>query len=166
MDAHKSKRIVLISHCILNQNTVVDGLQRAPGAFPLGEILLASGAGILQLPCPEFFMMNLDRVGMSFEEYDKPEFHEIAVKLLEPVLWQVDQYHRFGYELTGLIGIQGSPNCGLKGETGVFMAELLAALSKRGFKLPLLEVPETYGMDPGQDEILHQNLMKFLEAER
>lgn len=155
---------MLLSHCILNQNTVVDGLERASGAFKLTDIIVASGAGILQLPCPEFFMMNLDRPGMTFEEYDKPEFREIAEKILKPLLWQVHQYQHFGFKIAGIIGIQGSPNSGISCQTGVFMKILLNELKLRNITPPLLEVPPNYGTDPEVDENFHQEMRLFLES--
>ena len=163
MIIQKSNKIVLVSHCILNQNSVVDGLQRSPGALQLARLLIDSGIGILQLPCPEFFMMNLDRPGMTYAEYDRPEFRLLAHELIQPVVWQVEQYRRFGYEVVGLIGIEDSPNCSISGQTGLFMELLLDALTRKGIVLRTLEVPPAYGSDPVQDEILNQTLIKFLE---
>ena len=108
-------------------------------------------------------MTNLDRPGMSYEEYDQPEYRAIAKKLLEPVLWQVEQYRRFGYELVGIIGIKESPNCGLIGDTGIFMEELVVQLESRGIHLPLLEVPVLYGEDPEETAIMHQKVINLLE---
>lgn len=108
-------------------------------------------------------MMNLDRPGMSYDEYNQPELRAIARDLLKPVFWQVDQYRRFGYELIGLIGIQDSPNCALSGQRGVFMEELMEGMGQRGIQLPLWEVPDSYGLEPGDNEVLQRGLMKFLE---
>lgn len=160
---HKSKRIVIVSHCILNQNVVVDGLERAEGPLAITRLFTDRGIGILQLPCPEFFMMNLDRPGMNYSEYDGPEYRQIARRLIEPVVWQVEQYRRFGYEIIGLVGINESPNCSLSGQVGVFMDELLNALEEKGIQLNLMEVPPDYGSSESVDLRVHHDIINFLE---
>ena len=51
----RSKRIVFVSHCILNQNTVVEPLARSRGAYgDIVRLLVDKGIGIHQMPCPEF----------------------------------------------------------------------------------------------------------------
>ncbi|MFB0958553.1 hypothetical protein NQU17_11550 [Clostridiaceae bacterium HFYG-1003] len=161
----KSKKIVLVSHCILNQNTVVNGLERAAGPFPLAHLLIDHGIGILQLPCPEFFQHNLDRPGMEYEEYNTAEYRSLSARLLEPILWQVEQYLQRNYQILGLIGIQESPSCSLSGQTGVFMQVLLNMLKERGIELDLFEISPDYGIDPTEDQNLHQRFLEFINKE-
>ncbi|KZS69571.1 hypothetical protein A4G29_16925 [Mycobacterium kansasii] len=50
----RSRRVVLVSHCLLNENTRYAGGATRPGA--VAEVvneLLTARAGIHQLPCPE-----------------------------------------------------------------------------------------------------------------
>ena len=49
----KSKKLVLIAHCVINQNSVIEGWARAKGAFPIAKLLLDESVGIIPLPCPE-----------------------------------------------------------------------------------------------------------------
>ena len=50
----RSKKVVLVSHCILNQNSVVNDLARAKGAYrEIVETIMDNDIGIHQLPCPE-----------------------------------------------------------------------------------------------------------------
>ena len=66
----KSRRIVLVSHCVLNQNSVVEGWSRAKGAVPIVKLLLEEGIGIVQLPCPELICGGLSRPPRSFDDYN------------------------------------------------------------------------------------------------
>lgn len=159
----KKKKIVVLSHCILNQNTVVEGWQRAPGAYALSKIIVDSGIGLLQLPCPEFFMHNLARPGLSYDDYNTGEFRSLSNKLLEPIIWQIQQYISHGFEITGLIGINESPSCSLTGQTGVFMEILFHMLEENGISIRRFEVPPDYGTDEKIDLTVHNELKRFLE---
>ena len=58
----RSKKIVLVAQCILNQNAKIDGCAHYPGAIEgVAEVLIRSGCGIVQLPCPEVMHLGLDR---------------------------------------------------------------------------------------------------------
>ncbi len=50
----RSKNIVFVSHCLLNQNARAIGKERAPGVIKdIVEVLNESGVGIVQLSCPQ-----------------------------------------------------------------------------------------------------------------
>ncbi len=50
----RSRRVVLVSHCLLNENTRYAGGATRPGAVAeIIDELIAKGYGIHQLPCPE-----------------------------------------------------------------------------------------------------------------
>jgi predicted secreted protein len=47
----RSKRIVFVAHCILNQNSISDGTAEYPGSIKEAvEFLCASNVGIVQMP--------------------------------------------------------------------------------------------------------------------
>ncbi len=55
----RSKKIVLISHCILNVNSKVEGLaQYENNSLELVKYLIENKFGIIQLPCPEAGFME------------------------------------------------------------------------------------------------------------
>lgn len=119
----RSKKILLVSHCILNQNTVIEGEARSLGAIPSAlEWINEEGMGVLQLPCPEFTFLGLERPPMTYEEYDNEAYRLHCEKILKPVIEQLIEYKKCGYEITGILGIQSSPSCDMK--RGVFMEEL------------------------------------------
>ena len=58
----RSKRVVLVAHCFLNQNSISDGTAVYPAAFKdLVVFFLNADIGIVQMPCPELCCLGLDR---------------------------------------------------------------------------------------------------------
>ena len=58
----RSKRVIFLAHCLLNQNAISDGTAVRPAAYrELIQLLLDAEAGIVQLPCPELCCLGLDR---------------------------------------------------------------------------------------------------------
>lgn len=164
MTISKGKRLVLISHCILNQNSVVDSWERSEGAYPISTVIIESGVGIIQLPCPEFFIAGLNRPSMTYEEYNTEENRGLIRNILDPIIHQVTSYLDHGYSIVGLIGIHESPNCSLTGQPGVFMEELLQQLKKIGLDLPFFEISPNYGIDPSESNQQHLALKEFLRS--
>lgn len=119
----RKKRILIVSHCIINQNTVIEGEARAFGAIPSAlRWIEEEGVGVLQLPCPEFTFLGLERPPMTYEQYDNEVYRSHCRKLLIPVMEQLVEYQRCGYEITGVLSIQSSPSC--DPTRGVYMEEL------------------------------------------
>ncbi|WP_313798570.1 CD3072 family TudS-related putative desulfidase [Cytobacillus sp.] len=119
----RNKKILLVSHCILNQNTVIKGEARSFGAIPTAlDWIQKEGLGVIQLPCPEFTFLGLERPSMTYEEYDNKEYRQHCRKILLPVIEQLKEYIKCGYQMTGILGIQSSPSCDMT--KGVFMEEL------------------------------------------
>jgi predicted secreted protein len=150
----RSKKIILTSHCIINQNTVVEGESRALGAIPSAvQWIIGKGYGILQLPCPEFTFLGMDRPPMTYEEYDTREYRAHCRKIMEPVIEQVHEYIRSGYTIEGILGIQSSPSCD-QGR-GVFMEEVQSLFQENGLPLKTLwYLPNT--ADPIFDGSIHK----------
>lgn len=139
------KKVVVISHCILNQNVVVHGLERASGCFPFVHDLLNAGIGLLQLPCPEFQVLGPLRPPMSFEDYNRmPGYRKRCDELIKPIIEQLTLYSSEGYQYFGVIGIHESPNCSISGQRGVLMQEFFDACIKNCLSTNFLEVPVDY----------------------
>ena len=121
----RNRQILLVSHCIINQNTVIENEARAEGAIlSATEWAMKEGFGIVQLPCPEFTFLGLNRPPMTYEEYNTPEYRKHCREILTPVLNQAMEYLKHGYELAGVLGIQSSPSCDPARGRGVFIEEL------------------------------------------
>lgn len=119
----RKKKILIVSHCVINQNTVIEGEARALGAIPSAlEWIKEEGVGVLQLPCPEFTFLGLERPPMTYDQYDNEAYRTHCRLLLLPVIDQLIEYKRCGYEITGVLSIQSSPSC--DPTRGVYMEEL------------------------------------------
>lgn len=160
----RSGKVVVVAHCLLNQNSVVWGLAHAPGAFRgLAELLAEKGYGIVQLPCPETSYAGLRRWWQSVEQYDNPGFRSHCKRLSEFMADYLEALREGGVEVVAVIGVKGSPSCGVH-ETfsapwrgnpaeapegrrvngrGVFMRIFLEELRRRGFS------PRLYDFDTG-----------------
>lgn len=141
----RSKRVVFISHCILNQNSVVHPLARAKGAYKnIIKELMDNEVGIHQLPCPEYRHLGLKRKPMTKEDYDTNDFRIINRNIAMDTVGIIIEYLSNGYEVLGIIGINNSPTCSIKGQTGILMEELLSLLESNRIKLNLIDVPTDY----------------------
>lgn len=139
------KKIVLVAHCILNQNVVVYPLARAKGAFT--NILLdytREDYGLYQLPCPEFKFLGLSRKPMSKEAYNSKEYLDLCEQLVEEVIKDLQIFRSDNHEISILHGIKQSPTCSISGERGHFMSQLITELELNGFSLKYKEVATNY----------------------
>lgn len=110
----RSRTIVLLSHCILNANAKVQGLASYRGAIEHVLLpILQSGAGIIQLPCPEQSFLGAKRWGMTREQYDTPSYRQHCQALLTSTIQELKDYVHSDYRILELIGIDGSPSCGV-----------------------------------------------------
>jgi len=159
----RSKRVIFISHCILNQNTVVHPLARAKGAYTdIIEELMHNEIGIHQLPCPEYNYLGLRREPMTKEEYDTYDFRTINKNIAFDTLGIIHEYLSNDFEILGIIGINESPTCGIKNQMGIFMEELLNLLEKENIKLNLIDVPTDY-FDGAKGKYFIEELHNFIK---
>jgi len=151
---NRSKRMVLLSHCLLNANSKVQGYAIYGDILTtLLNKLQEKGLGIVQLPCPEQTYLGMARCGKSREEYNTHSYRGHCQDLLISLIDSIKDYKKNGYSIVGLIGIKGSPSCGVnytynKGKggitkgKGVFIEVLQELLEKENIRLPFVEVDE------------------------
>lgn len=141
---NREKNIILVSHCLLNQNSVVLPLARAKGGYnDLIHVITNQNIGILQLPCPELIHLGLKRPPMSKEDYDTTLYRKLCRELLKPIITQLLYYKDADYNIIGLIGINESPTCGLN-NPGILMEELFIMLEDIHMSLDYIAVPTDY----------------------
>lgn len=158
----RSKKIIFISHCILNQNSVVDPLARSKGAYKdIIETIMKNNIGIHQLPCPEFRYLGMERKPMSKEEYDTENFRIICKDISLDTINIMKEYINSKYEIIGIIGINNSPTCSINNRKGILMEELLKELEKNEINIPLIDVPTDY-YDGNKGEEFIIELEKFI----
>lgn len=159
---YRKKQIIYIAHCVLNQNSVIRDWERAQGAFnDIIRVLLDENISIVQLPCPEFTFLGESRLPMTKEGYDVREYRNLCNKLAENIIDQMKEYIAQGYQLVGILGIEGSPTCDTLGEKGIFMEELQSLMNKDNIHLETFDIPENYEEGSGQ-KIIFQ-FKKFID---
>ena len=124
----RSKSVVFVAHCILNQNAISDGTACFPGCIKeIVDLLRVSDVGIVQMPCPELHCLGLDRGNIHgsstpvVEEntrirkalQQQPAMVRIE-RLVQDVVFQVQEYQKHGFEIKGVIGVNRSPSCGVE----------------------------------------------------
>jgi predicted secreted protein len=153
----RSKKVILVLHCLLNQNARIDTCAYFPGAMgEAAEAVVASGIGVLQMPCPELQCLGLDRSGRIREGADigireallEGEGRVRCRALVESVMSDVRDYLKHGFRIVGVVGNDGSPACGVDlthyldgGEgpgVGAFMGMLREELAKAGLDIPFV----------------------------
>jgi len=109
----RSGKVALVAHCILNQNAKVAGLARFPAAVPgVAALLERHGFGLVQLPCPEMETAGLRRWWQVSDQYRCAGFRRSYDRLAELLLDSVEDYLTHGFTVI-LVGIDGSPSCGV-----------------------------------------------------
>ena len=150
----RSKKIVLVSHCYLNQNAISDGTADGECLIKeLTDLLYENRIGVLQMPCPELLCLGLDRgdrVGGTRpvivensrirNRLSEPSVMKKIRKIVDQLVYQVEQYQKFDFKVLGIVGVNRSPSCGVETTSidneevegrGVFIQELYNELQKR-----------------------------------
>jgi predicted secreted protein len=118
----RSKKIVFVSHCIINCNNKFPGYADISGAYTDFVIpILEAGVGIFQMPCCE--VLGWGGVGRTHIEFDLnrndlhqewiTEYPQLCAKWAKWTADRLEDYVANGYEVLGIIHIQDSPTCGL-----------------------------------------------------
>jgi predicted secreted protein len=156
----RSKKVMLVAHCVLNQNAKLDECAFYPGAIhEVSEVLINSDVGILQMPCPELLCLGLDRqvekgTNPTVEEEDtriasrlaEKRGQAILHKIVDDLIYQVREYHKEGFTIKGIVGMNGSPSCGVESTwaddeerqgPGAFIRILREKLEQNDFSIPM-----------------------------
>lgn len=109
----RSKKIVLVSHCLLNMNAKYEGTAKYADAVPaLMELFRKHNLGIEQMPCPELGMFDVNRSPATKEVYDTPDYRKVCTSYANFVAKLVEKYRKANYKVLAVIGIAGSTSCG------------------------------------------------------
>ncbi|MCE0495051.1 CD3072 family TudS-related putative desulfidase [Vibrio salinus] len=160
---NRSKKLVLVSHCLLNQNSISDGTADYPGIFSEVMNKLAEyHVGIIQMPCPELMCLGLDRGDVDggnrsvLEENSRirkqllTESSQKKIRtLVDNVFFQISEYLKNGFIVQGMIGVNRSPSCGVNSTSannqeiegrGVFIQSLMDKFAQEGIHIPVIGV--------------------------
>ena len=147
----RARRVIFISHCWLNINTRFPEGSAFEGAnVPLVKTLLESGLGIIQMPCPEYECLGLEK--WQYGELKGDALRACFRKHAQLVVNQINDYRALGFDIVGVLGMNPSPSCGVgtakgKGtmlgtnrdsseqpESGIFIEELQQLLASEGIQ--------------------------------
>lgn len=110
----RANKVAFLSHCILNVNSKVYELARYAGmAMEVLEVLNRHDIAVIQLPCPELLYLGPRRWWQVKDMYDMPAYRRFCYQLGEQVSEQVRMYRQVGVEVICILGVDGSPNCGV-----------------------------------------------------
>jgi predicted secreted protein len=155
----RSRRVIVVIECILNQNARDDGA----AAFPVADwavlrLCEAYEVGVLQMPCPEMAFLGLPRKrppGKSLRAaLDTDEGRKCCRRISVTIVDRVQEYVRQGYQILAILGGNpDSPGCavhvgllGLLPTSGVLMCELQDELRQRTLEVPFRGIRDS---DPG-----------------
>lgn len=162
----RSKKVVFIAHCFLNQNSISDGTAVYPAVFKnVIEFFMKADIGIVQMPCPEFCCLGLDR-GNIYGANNPVVIENTRIRaemkkdipngqldqLADYVVYQILEYLKYEFKVVGIIGANRSPNCGvdttsdnnteMKG-MGLFMEKISCRLSEKSVSIPMIGLKGT-----------------------
>ena len=153
----RSGKVLVLSHCLLNQNVRYLGGAVRPGMVEeVLEDAHCRGYGLYQLPCPEQRAW-----GGVLKRHLVPAYGAegtLGYRLRRPLLWlftrytslryrllarrvvgDIDDYLRSRFAVAGIVGVAGSPSCGVRRTLGLsgaleaMAACPLAALDRQAF---------------------------------
>jgi len=156
-------RILVLSHCILNQAT--RWWQKGkPLSKNLGinidflRLLSDLRIGVIQMPCPEFTFRGNPRPPRTRDEYlNLPGFLEHCMRLADETAKSlknfVDNACEPSIKILAIIGVERSPTCGVKNtpvgtgmdkryenRKGIFIELLLKSLRKLNLEIPVVGI--------------------------
>jgi predicted secreted protein len=146
----RSKKIIFVAHCLLNQNVLPVGMERAAGAVKeLVELLAEAGVGIIQLPAIELEFGGLESKPKPKEAMDTKSVRGTCRTHAKAVFDQIKIYLAKNYQVLAILGVESSPiyavhqlvngNRNIPGK-GIFIEELEDEMRKRNFQVPIIGV--------------------------
>ena len=144
------KRVVFVSHCLLNQAIRSAENGRYPNVTKeLLELFAEHEIGIVQLPCPRIESNEFSKKLMTKENGDNKKYRIYCQKLSENMLKQIEMYLKENYGVIGILGVEFSNSCAVHqikngGKNspgkGVLLEELEKSMQRKNFQVPILGI--------------------------
>lgn len=126
----RGKRVALVSHCLLNENTRYAGGAFHSGAVPELIELQRRGIGVHQMPCPEQrawggvlkrrMLRAYGSEGSLLYRFRAPLLRLFILytrvlyrRLARQVVEDIADYESAGIEVVAIVGVGASPSCGV-----------------------------------------------------
>ncbi|NOZ81941.1 MAG: DUF523 domain-containing protein [Candidatus Micrarchaeota archaeon] len=147
----KDKKVIFVSHCLLNQNVKASGREIPDSAVrELLGLFAEAGVGIVQIPCPQVeFGAGIQRKPASKSSYDTEKYRSQCRKLSKMILKQIESYLKANYKVLAILGVEFSPSCAVyqieNGNRsvpgkGIFIEEFENEMRKKKFQIPIIGV--------------------------
>ena len=146
----RSKKVIFVSHPLLNQNAMPKGKERSGGIVKeVVELLSEAGIGIVQIPCPELENFGLGRSTKTKDSIDTKAFRAACKRLATNVLSQIEMYLKKNHSVIGILGVEFSPTWAVhqihNGSRkvpgkGIFIEELENEMRKKRFQVPIIGI--------------------------
>jgi predicted secreted protein len=154
---NRSKKCVFVSHCLLAQAVVAQGLAKiSPAAVrPVIQFCLDNDINIFQMPCPEVLCAagGLGRSLHGKRWYEKHGLRETSSRIAKEQVSYMAELIRAGFDVLAVIGVEFSPACApnylnegkviIKDE-GIYVEELKRELMIQGIQLPFVGVNQRW----------------------
>lgn len=147
----RSGKVIFIAHCILNQNARIADAADFPAIFdPLLDYFQKAQVGVIQIACPELYCLGLGRFSVR-EGLEHPSGMKRLQRLIDDLIFTIQEYLFQGFEVVGIIGKNGSPSCGVTRTwngheqcdgQGVFIRELKKKLILMKIDIPVIGVAD------------------------
>jgi predicted secreted protein len=110
----RSKKMIVVCHCHLNQNARAAGIEKYPAFNPkLLTLIRKEKAGVLQLPCPETNFVGVEHAPKDQEFFDTPKYNSYVKQIAKDTVRLMKRYIAKGYKFTRFIALKSSPSCGI-----------------------------------------------------
>jgi predicted secreted protein len=147
---HTERKIILVPHCFMTKRFATRDRNDTEEIL---KVLFDFKTGILQMPCPHLsFLINQrdsEKAGEPhcsgfIKEVKSNNPENLYAGIINPLLIQIEKYKQLNFEITGIIGIKGSPVCGIYNPTvkeyGSFIILLNKELRNRGIHLRMAAI--------------------------
>jgi len=125
----RSGKVIVVAHCILNQNSrVLGGAHYSAVVNEVVDFLRRHEVGYLQMPCPELTFAGLKRSPKTKPEYDTPNYRRHCRRIAISTVRTLKEFVKGNVAVVALLGIKNSPSCNVSNSedgTGILMEELL-----------------------------------------
>jgi predicted secreted protein len=149
----RSRRCIFVSHCMLAQCVMAEGVAKHFAAMikPVVQFCLDRDINIMQMPCPETLCAagGLGRSPHGKGWYEQNGLRETSSSIANGQAAYIDRLRKSGIEVLGVVGIDFSPACAVnylnKGRSivrgeGIYVEELKRELAALDIDLPFIGV--------------------------
>lgn len=153
----RSKNCILVSHCILAQMVMAEGLVKTFPAMvkPVIQWALDNDVNIVQMPCPETQCGagGLGRGPAGKKFYEENGLRDISNSIAVEIVSYIEKLKENGNNILAIVGVDFSPACAVnylnKGRTivhdqGIYVEELKKNLEEKDISIDFIGISQRW----------------------